>query len=89
MPSSLSSASNVAFGSASAAIEYHRPNPSSTGFAGGVLQLPGTPSFEEQFALGMDALALAATNEKAVLDNLVASNRTLSELTTKKIARIE
>jgi hypothetical protein len=37
----------------------------------------------------MDALALAATNEKAVLDNLVASNKTLSELTAKKIARIE
>jgi hypothetical protein len=37
----------------------------------------------------MDALALAATNKKAVLDNLVASNKTLSELTTKKIARIK
>jgi hypothetical protein len=37
----------------------------------------------------MDALALATTNEKAVLDSLVASNKTLSELTAKKIARIE
>jgi hypothetical protein len=37
----------------------------------------------------MDALAAAATNEKTVLDNLVASNKTLSELTAKKIARIE
>ena len=37
----------------------------------------------------MDALALAATNEMAVLDNLVASNKTLSKLTAKKIARIK
>ena len=37
----------------------------------------------------MDALALAATNEKTVLDNLVASNKTLSELTAKKLTHIE
>jgi hypothetical protein len=37
----------------------------------------------------MDALALAATNEKEVLDNLVSSNKVLSELTAKKIAAIE
>ena len=37
----------------------------------------------------MDALALAATNEKTVLDNLVVSNKTLSELTAKKLAHIE
>ena len=37
----------------------------------------------------MDALALAATNEKTVLDNLVASNKTLSELTAKRMAHIE
>jgi hypothetical protein len=37
----------------------------------------------------MDALALVATNKKAVLDNLVAGNKTLSELTAKEIARIE
>jgi hypothetical protein len=47
------------------------------------------PSFEEQFANGLDALALAATNEKAVLDNLVSSNKVLSELTAKKLATIE
>jgi hypothetical protein len=77
------------FGSASAATEYHRPNPSSSRFAGGAFHAPGTPSFEEQFASGTDALVLAATNEKAVLDNLVASNKTLFDLTAKKIARIE
>jgi hypothetical protein len=76
------------FGSASAAIEYHRPSPSSAGFAGGSLRT-SPPSFEEQFASGLDALALAATNKKAVLDNLFASNKALSELTAKKIDRLE
>jgi len=75
------------FGSASAAIDYHRPSPSS-GFAGAAGRAT-LPSFEEQFANGMDALALAATNEKAVLDNLVSSNKVLSELTAKKLAAIE
>ena len=37
----------------------------------------------------MDALALAATNKKTVLDNLVASNKTLSKLTAKRMAHIE
>jgi hypothetical protein len=75
-------------GLASAAIEYHRPTPSSTRFAGGALST-STPSFQEQFASGSGALALAATNEKAVLDNLVASNKALSELTAKKIDHLE
>jgi hypothetical protein len=76
------------FGSASAAVEYHRPA-STSSFAGAAIchSLPST--FEEQFANGMDTLALAATNEKAVLDNLVASNKVLSELTAKKISAIE
>ncbi len=76
------------FGSASAAVEFHCPKPVSTSFAGGAFRT-STPSFEAQFTSGMDALALAATNEKAVLDNLVASNKTLSELTAKRIAHIE
>ena len=76
------------FGSPSAAIEYHCLSPSSAGFAGGAL-CTSPPSFEEQFASGLDALALAATNKKAVLDNLVASNKALSELTAKKIDRLE
>jgi hypothetical protein len=75
------------FGSASAAIEYHRPA-SSSSFAGAAGRAT-LPSFEEQFTNGMDALALAATNEKAVLDNLVSSNKVLSELTAKKLATIE
>ena len=37
----------------------------------------------------MDALALAAINEKTVLDNLIASNKTLFELTAKKLAHIK
>jgi hypothetical protein len=77
------------FGSAAAAIQFHQPKTSSFGFAGGAFHSSASPSFEEQFASGMDALAAAATNEKTVLDNLVASNKTLSELTAKKIARIE
>jgi hypothetical protein len=76
------------FGSASTAIEYHRPSSSSAGFAGGALRT-SPPSFEDQFASGLDALALAATNEKAVLDNLVASNKALSELTAKKFNHLE
>jgi len=75
------------FGSASAAIIYHRPTTSAS-FAG-VAGHTSLPSFEEQFANGMDALALAATNEKAVLDNLVSSNKVLSELTAKKLTAIE
>jgi hypothetical protein len=75
------------FGSASSAINYHRPA-SSSGFAGAAGRA-SQPSFEEQFANGMDALTLAATNKKAVLDNLVSSNKVLSELTAKKIAAIE
>jgi hypothetical protein len=76
------------FGSASAAYEYHRPTPTS-GFAGAAIRSSLPASFEEQFASGMDALASAATNEKAVLDNLLASNKVLSELTAKKITAIE
>ena len=37
----------------------------------------------------MDALALATTNEKVVLDNLVAANKTLSETNAKKLTNIE
>jgi hypothetical protein len=37
------------FGSASAAIRYHRPNPSASGFADGAFCSPTSPSFEEQF----------------------------------------
>jgi hypothetical protein len=77
------------FGFASAAIKYHHTNPSSAGFAGCALRSSAFPSFEDQFTSRMDALALAATNKKAVLDNLVLSNKTLSKLTAKKIARIE
>jgi hypothetical protein len=77
------------FSSTSAAIGYHCPNPSASGFATGAFHSPTSPSFVEQFTSGMDALALAATNEKALLDNLVTSNKTLSELTAKKIACIE
>jgi hypothetical protein len=77
------------FGSAAAAYQYHRPTPTS-GFAGAAVRSSLPSSFEEQFASGiMDALASAATNEKAVLDNLVASNKVLSELTAKKITAIE
>ena len=73
------------FGSASAAIEFHRTSPADNAFAGGAL----SQTFEEQFASGMDALALAASNEKTVLDNLVATNKTLTDATAKKIASIE
>ena len=78
------SARSDVFGSASAAISFHQTSPSAD-FAGGAI----APSFEEQFASGMDALALAAANEKVVLDNLVATNKTLSDTTAKKIANIE
>jgi hypothetical protein len=37
----------------------------------------------------MDALALAATNDKTVLDNLVATNKTLTDSVAKKLANIE
>eukprot|EP00804_Cyclotella_cryptica_P006024 CCRYP_000276-RA/>CCRYP_000276-RA protein AED:0.08 eAED:0.08 QI:0/0/0/0.66/1/1/3/0/1069 len=37
----------------------------------------------------MDALALAATNDKSVLDNLIATNKTLSDSFAKKLANIE
>ena len=73
------------FGTAGAAIEFHRTSPSDNAFAGGAL----SSTFEEQFASGMDALALAASNEKTVLDNLVATNKSLSDTTAKKIANIE
>jgi hypothetical protein len=76
------------FGSASAAVEYHRPVPSSSSFTGGAFHAP-VLSFEAQFFSGMDALALAATNKNTVLDNLISSNNTLSELTAKRIAHIK
>jgi hypothetical protein len=37
----------------------------------------------------MDLLALSATNKKAVLDDLIMSNKTFTKLTTKKIAHIK
>eukprot|EP00804_Cyclotella_cryptica_P000193 CCRYP_016175-RA/>CCRYP_016175-RA protein AED:0.26 eAED:0.26 QI:0/0/0/0.6/0.75/0.8/5/0/1027 len=75
------------FGSASAAIGYHCPVPSSS-HANRAFHAPAL-SFEAQFTSGMDALAFAATNKKTVLDNLVASNTTLSKLTAKKLTHIE
>eukprot|EP00804_Cyclotella_cryptica_P029094 CCRYP_005281-RA/>CCRYP_005281-RA protein AED:0.19 eAED:0.20 QI:0/0/0/0.71/0.16/0/7/0/1210 len=54
-------------------------------FAGSALGL----SFQEQFSSSMDALALTATNDKTVLDNLVATNKTLSDSIAKKLANIE
>jgi hypothetical protein len=75
------------FGSASAAIGFHSPIPSFS-HAASNFHAPAL-SFEAQFTSGMDALALAATNEKSVLDDLVASNKTLSELTAKKLTHIE
>jgi hypothetical protein len=81
---STSSRSDV-FGAASTAIEFHCTTPSQNGVAGSSL----TPSFDKQFANGMDALALTATNEKAVMDNLVSSNKTLAKTTAKKLSNIE
>eukprot|EP00804_Cyclotella_cryptica_P028661 CCRYP_008183-RA/>CCRYP_008183-RA protein AED:0.20 eAED:0.05 QI:0/0/0/0.66/1/1/6/0/1274 len=73
------------FGSASVSIVYHQTTPAPQAFAGSALGL----SFQEQFSSGMDALALAATNDKTVLDNLVATNKMLSDSVAKKLAKIE
>eukprot|EP00804_Cyclotella_cryptica_P017724 CCRYP_001164-RA/>CCRYP_001164-RA protein AED:0.37 eAED:0.27 QI:0/0/0/1/0.33/0.25/4/0/1265 len=73
------------FGSASVAIVYHQTTPAPQAFAGSVHGL----SFQEQFSSGMDALALAATNDKTNLDNLVSTNKTLSDSVAKKLANIE
>jgi hypothetical protein len=37
----------------------------------------------------MDALALAATNDKTVLDNLLATNKTLTDSIAKKLTNLE
>jgi hypothetical protein len=79
------SARSDVFGSASAAIAFHQTTPPVHEFAGGAL----SSSFQEQFASGMDALALAATNDKTVLDNLVATNKTLSDSIAKKLSNLE
>jgi hypothetical protein len=79
------SARSDVFGSASAAIAFHQTTPPVRDFAGGALG----SSFQEQFASGMDALALAATNDKTVLDNLVATNKTLSDSIAKKLSNLE
>ena len=73
------------FGSASAAIDHHQTTPAPPQFAGS----SHSPSFQEQFANSMDALALAASNDKTVLDNLVATNKTLTDSIAKKLATLE
>jgi hypothetical protein len=73
------------FGSASMAIVYHQTTPTPQAFAGSA---PGL-SFQDQFSSGMDALALAATNDKTVLDNLLATNKTLSDSIAKKLTNLE
>ena len=73
------------FGSASVAIVYHQTTPAPQQFAGSMLGL----SFQEQFASSMDALALAATNDKTVLDNLFATNKMLSDSIAKKLANLK
>jgi hypothetical protein len=66
-------------------LVYHQTTPAPQHFAGSVLGL----SFQEQFASGMDALALAATNDKTVLDNLIATNKSLSDSVAKKLTTLE
>eukprot|EP00804_Cyclotella_cryptica_P009896 CCRYP_014167-RA/>CCRYP_014167-RA protein AED:0.40 eAED:0.40 QI:0/-1/0/1/-1/1/1/0/256 len=73
------------FGSASVTIGCHQTTPAPQEFASSALGL----SFQEQFSSGMDALALAATNDKTVLDNLVATNKMLSDSVAKKLANIK
>eukprot|EP00804_Cyclotella_cryptica_P016130 CCRYP_004246-RA/>CCRYP_004246-RA protein AED:0.35 eAED:0.35 QI:0/0/0/0.75/1/1/4/0/1339 len=76
------------FGSASSAIAAHctsiatfhptKDSPSNN-------QLPTLSELESH----LDNMALAVTNEKAVLDSLVSSNATLTKLTADKLAKLE
>jgi hypothetical protein len=76
------------FGSASTAITVHgtstttyHPNRSAPLDD----QLPTLSVLESH----LDNMALAVTNEKAILDSLVASNATLTKLTADKLTRLE
>ena len=75
------------FGSAAAACAIHgiTPTPPTTPFAGAASSL----SISQQMEQGLDNLALAVTNEKTVLDTLVATNKLLTDQTATKLAKIE
>jgi hypothetical protein len=76
------------FGSASAAIATHGiPMTRPVHFSGATAatQLPSLAELESH----LDNMAAAVTNEKAVLDSLVASNATLTSVTADKLAKIE
>eukprot|EP00804_Cyclotella_cryptica_P009042 CCRYP_003143-RA/>CCRYP_003143-RA protein AED:0.97 eAED:1.00 QI:0/-1/0/1/-1/1/1/0/306 len=76
------------FGSASSAIAAHSTSTAAfhpTTASPSNNQLPTLSKLESH----LDNMALAVTNEKAVLDSLVSSNDTLTKLTADKLAKLE
>jgi len=76
------------FGSASAAIAIHDITMTGPVYFAGAAAASQLPSLSE-LESHLDNMAAAVTNEKAVLDALVASNATLTTVTADKLSKIE